>query len=55
VACLLAMALELLVVIHFSLHRAAIIGWLAGIVEVFVAAPLLWAVVRCRSLPREMP
>jgi len=53
VACLLAMALELLIVILFSLHRAAVIGWLAGIAEVFVAASLLWAAVRCRSLARD--
>ncbi|HVB52367.1 MAG TPA: hypothetical protein VND89_11605 [Acidimicrobiales bacterium] len=53
VACLLAVTLELLVVILFSFLRTAVIGWLAGIVEVFVVAFLLWAVVRCRTLSRE--
>ncbi|HEY5267124.1 MAG TPA: hypothetical protein VIJ40_09945 [Acidimicrobiales bacterium] len=52
--CLLAMALELLVVILISQHRTAVIGWLAGIFELIVVVSLLWAVIRCRSLTRKI-
>lgn len=54
VACLVAVAAELVVVIVASAHRALVISWVAGVVEVVVVLSLGWAVVRSRALQREL-
>jgi hypothetical protein len=51
--CLAAVALELLVVIVFSIDRAAVIGGLAIALEALDVLSLWWAVVRYRALGRE--
>jgi hypothetical protein len=54
VACLVAVAAELVVVIIASAHRAVVISWIAVLVEVVVVFSLWWAVVRSRALRREL-
>jgi len=54
VACLIAVAAELVVVIVASAHRAFVISWIAVVVEVAVMLSLWWAVVRSRALKREL-
>jgi hypothetical protein len=54
VACLIAVAAELVVVIVTSAHRAFVISWIAVVVEVAVVLSLWWAVVRSRALKREL-
>ena len=54
VACLIAVAAELVVVIVASAHRAFVISWIAVVVEVAVVLSLWWAVVRSRALKREL-
>jgi Flp pilus assembly protein TadB len=54
VACLVAVAAELIVVIVASLHRVSVISWIAVIVEAVVVLSLWWAVVRSRALRRQL-
>jgi hypothetical protein len=54
VACLVAVAAELVVVIVASAHRAFVISWIAVVVEAAVVLSLWWAVVRSRALRREL-
>jgi hypothetical protein len=54
VACLVAVAAELVVVIVASAHRALVISWIAVVVEAVVVLSLWWAVVRSRALKREL-
>jgi hypothetical protein len=54
VACLAAVAAELVVVIVASAHRAFVISWIAVVVEAVVVLSLWWAVVRSRALRREL-
>ncbi|MGH3733749.1 MAG: hypothetical protein ACRDVC_10345 [Acidimicrobiales bacterium] len=54
VACLVAVAAELVVLIVVSIHRAPVISWIAVVVEAVVALSLWWAVVRSRALRREI-
>jgi hypothetical protein len=54
VACLVAVAAELAVVIVASADRAFVVSWIAVVVEVVVVLSLWWAVVRSRALRREL-
>lgn len=54
VACLTAVALELLVVILVSIDRVSLIGWLATVVEAGVVLSLWWAIIRYRAIKREI-
>jgi hypothetical protein len=49
VLCLVTLALELGLVIYVSINRAAIVGWLAVLLEAIVVLSLCWAVVRWRA------
>jgi hypothetical protein len=52
VACLIAIAAELALVIGVSLTRAHVIGLVATICEVFVVWSLWWALARTRDIKR---
>jgi hypothetical protein len=54
VACLVAVAAELVVVIAASARRAFVISWIAVVVEAVVVLSLGRAVVRSRALKREL-
>lgn len=54
VACLVAVAAELVVVIVAAMHRAPVISWIAVVVEAVVVLSLWWSVVRSRAIRREI-
>jgi hypothetical protein len=47
---LVAVALELALVIFVSIHRVAVVGWLAVVFEAVVLLSLWWSLVRCRAI-----
>ncbi|MFY9782061.1 MAG: hypothetical protein WAK12_00810 [Acidimicrobiales bacterium] len=54
VICLIAVALELALIIGLSMSRADVVGAVAAIFEALVVVSLWWALVRTRSMRREV-
>jgi hypothetical protein len=54
VLCLAAVALELAFVVYVSIERAMVVGVIAALLEAVTALSLFWAIVRYRSLRRQL-